>query len=192
MTTVRVAAPERRAEDRAGVLREVRLADVEDDQQRLCREQLKAAQPLLVVVRQRHLPQRRLPLESGQQSVLEEIPLASLLRLQASLDGLRETLQAPLDELEVGEDELEVDVGDVARGVDAPLHVLELVVLEAAHDVHQGVDLAQLVEIQVGAALPFLHPRDVDELDGRGRVAPRLEEVAQADQPASGTCATPT
>ena len=76
-----------------------------------------------------------------------------------------------LDGGHVGKDQLGVDDFDVAHGVDAPGDVVDVVILKAAHHLHDGVDLADVAQELVAEPLPLARaahqPRDVHKLDHR-------------------------
>ena len=97
--------------------------------------------------------------------------LFSRRSLVAALDVLGDAFAALLHALEVGEDELGVDDLDVAHRVDRVRDVVHVRIVEAAHDLHDGVDLAHVREELVAEAFALagaLHqPGDVDELDRR-------------------------
>ncbi len=101
-----------------------------------------------------------------------------------------------LHRVEVGERELGVDDRDVRGGIDAPRHVHDVRVLEAAHHVGDRVHLADVREELVAEALALRgagdEAGDVDELDrrrqdllrlrdGRERVEPRVGHGHDAD-----------
>ena len=88
---------------------------------------------------------------------LEDLGLAGEL-LIAALRGLLRFVYAALDQLHVGHDEFEVDDVDVARGVGAAVHVDDVLVVEAAHDVDDGVRAADILEELVAQALALLAP----------------------------------
>ena len=89
--------------------------------------------------------QRLLLLEAG----LHPPEQRDLLLARLSLAGARraddgiEPLQPPLDDGEVGEDELQVQRLDVARRVDGAVGMRHGLVLEGAHDVDEGVRAVQ-------------------------------------------------
>ena len=92
--------------------------------------------------------------------------------LVAGLGLLLGLVDALGDRVEVGEHELGGDDLDVAHGIDAAHGVDDVVVLEAAHDLHDGVDLADGGKELVAQALALAgagdEPGDIHELDGGG------------------------
>ena len=88
---------------------------------------------------------------------------------------------------EVGEDEFGVDHLDVAHGIDAAADVMDVRVLKAAHDLHDGVDFADVAEELVAEpfarARAFHQPRDVHELDRRGHDLLRVREFREHLEP---------
>jgi hypothetical protein len=107
------------------------------------------------------------------------------LLLGSPVPGLRRLarlLQAALDELEVGEDELSLDVVGVGYGVELRPHVGHVGVLEGTQHVGHRVDAADVGEeaqAQPLAAGLAAHAGDVDHLDGRVDLLRRLEAVVQ-------------
>ena len=92
--------------------------------------------------------------------------------LVAGLRGALRALEPLLDDGEVGEGELELDDLAIANRIDGAHDVNDVGVLEAAHDVDDGVGVADVGEELVAEAFafggPFHEPGDVDELhDGR-------------------------
>ncbi len=75
--------------------------------------------------------------------------------------------QAPFDGIEVGKDQLGIDHLDVAQGIDVARHMDNVVVLEAAHHMGDGVDLADVAEKLVAESLALAGPGhqagDIDE-----------------------------
>jgi len=96
----------------------------------------------------------------------------SLGLLFASLGILLSLVLAALDGLHVGEDKLGIDHLDVRHGVDAAADMRDVAIFKAAHDVDDGIDLADMAEELVPEALTLagtLHEAcDVHELDRGG------------------------
>ena len=92
-------------------------------------------------------------------------------KLLVALAGLGVLVDAALDHLHVGHDQLQVDDADVAGGVAAALHVDDVVVVKAADHMHDGVRLPDVGQKLVAQALALgsaLHQTgDVHELDDR-------------------------
>ncbi len=90
--------------------------------------------------------------------------------LVAALGVARDLLQLFLAAVEVGEDQFEVDDLDVALGVDAVGDVDDVLVLEAAHHVGDGIGLADVGEELVAQTFTLGGARhqagDVDEFHG--------------------------
>ena len=149
----------------SGRRRQVALADVEQDEDRLLGQEAEAADGLLVVGIEVEVADRRAGLETGvdpaQDRVLAFGGLA-LGRIAVARAGL-EPLDAALGHRQVGEHELEVEPLEVARRVDAAVGMRVGRVLEGADDVEQRVGVAQPGEV-VGRQL--LGP---DVALGRGR-----------------------
>ena len=91
-------------------------------------------------------------------------------------DGHRVPSEALLDAFEIGEHQFGFDGLGVGDGIDVAFDMGDVVVLEAAQHVGDGVDLPDVGEKLVAQPLPFggaLHqPGDVHELDHRGQLRP--------------------
>ena len=73
---------------------------------------------------------------------------------------------APLEALEVGQHQFGLDRGDVGQGVDAPLHMRHVAILETAHHVGDRIALANIRDKLVAESFAFevrARGRDVDE-----------------------------
>ena len=121
---------------------------------------------------------RREPLEH----LLGDVALDDSV-LVAALGVLLDAGQGLLDRLVVGEHELGVDGVDVALGVDAAIDVDDVGVGEVAHDLADGVGLADVCEELVAEALADARAldeaRDVDELDRCGNDAAGMHHVGK-------------
>ena len=99
-------------------------------------------------------------------------------------------VRALLHRGEVGEDQLGIDDLDVAHGIDGAADVMDVVVLEAAHDLHDGVHFADVAEELVAEpfarARAFHQARDVDELDRGGDELLRVRELRERREPRVG------
>ena len=100
--------------------------------------------------------------------------------LVAALAGLGGLVDAALDHLHIGHDELEIDDFDIALRVGAALDVDDVGIVEAAHDVDDRVGRADVAEelvskpLALGRALD--QACDVDKFnDGRGDLLRRVE-----------------
>ena len=113
--------------------------------------------------------------------------------LVAGLGGLLLAAETVLHHLEVGEDQLQVDGFDVADGVDAfglvdiLDNVDDVVVVKAAHDMHDGVAFADVAEELVAEPRALRRaldqPRDVDKFDRGGRFFVGLPDFGQLVEP---------
>ena len=121
--TARVAAPDRNASSPASctassALRQIRFVEVEHEQQRLRRQELKSAQPLRIVAGELERAQRRaLPRArrgSGRRISCSLLELGRVALLEIPL----EPLEPPFDDAEVREDELVLHRPHVARRID--------------------------------------------------------------------------
>ena len=125
--------------------------------------------------------------EPGEQA-LEDLHLAE--ELLVALGGLLGLVNAPLHHLHVGHDELQVDDVDVPDGVRSALHVDDVLVVEAAHHMDDGVGLPDVGEELVAQALapggPLHQARDVHELDDGGGGLLGIVHLAEPGQPGVG------
>ena len=110
----------------------------------------------------------------------EQLLVTALRHLLLAVDAL-------FDGLHVREDQLKVDRLRVAGGVYAAVHVHDVVVVKAAHDVHHGVDLAdvrqELVAESLAAGRAAHQSRDIDKLDDRRRVFLGMMHLREHVQP---------
>ena len=146
----------------AGVL----LVDVADVEHRLGGQQLRLREvPRFLFVLRLGQP-RRLAFAQQLQRLAED-GAGDLRFLVAGLAALDEVGDALLQALEVGEQQLGLDRLGVGDRIDPVLDMLDVVILEAAQDVDDGVDLADVGEELVAEALALrraLHQAgDVDE-----------------------------
>ncbi len=161
---------------------ELLFGHVRDVENLLQREQAELTQHGLFVDRQA-LRAGRLP---GVQSAPQ--PLAKLQRLllffrRGPLERLLGALDPLVDGVEVFEAELGVDRPHVGNRIDPAFHVNDVVVLEAAHDVGDGVRLADVGQKLISEPFPLgratHQSRDVDEVDGRRHRRLRVIESHQ-------------
>ena len=122
--------------------------------------------------------------EPGEQA-LEHLHLVE--ELLVPLGGLLGLVDPPLHHLRVGQDQLQVDDVDVPDGVRGALHMDDVLVVEAADHVDDGVGHADVGEELVAQALPpgrALHqPGDVHELDDGGGGLLRVVHLGELVQP---------
>ncbi len=142
-----------------------RLLDVADIEDGLGGQQLEAAPGLRVLRRHPHRARRAPRLERLAGEAQQALLLHRLAVAAAHPAG--EALEPALDRLEVGEHQLGLHRLGVGHRVDAALDMGDVVVLEAAQHVGDGVDLADVGEELVAeplAARGAAHePGDVDE-----------------------------
>ena len=129
--------------------RQVGLADVQQDEHRLLGQEAKATDRLLVVrvevdVANRVTSLERF-LEPPEDHLLALVGLA--LRRGAMASARRETLDPPVDEGEIGQDELEIELLDVACRINRPRGRRKRWVVEGTHDMDERVRLPQAGEM---------------------------------------------
>jgi hypothetical protein len=94
-----------------------------------------------------------LPSSSGLRRLHQAFLLHRLLVAAAHLAD--DVLQPLLDRLEIGQHQLGLDGLGVLDGIDAALHMGHVTVLEAAQDMGDGIDLADIGEELVAEPLPL-------------------------------------
>ena len=168
------------------VVLETVFGDVGDIHDRLAGEQVEAANQLLLIVAQ-GLEQgaRRLAFAEVRDQQFQQGLLGHGVFV-AALGVAGDFLQLLLAAVEVGEDQFEVDDLDVALGVDTVGDVNDVVILEAAHHVGNGIGLADVGEELVAQAFAlrraFYQAGDIDELHGGRQHALRLDDFSQCIQ----------
>ena len=147
------------------------LGDVRDVERRLERQEIHLLDELEVILGEVDLACRRALVERGLDAAQDLV--LDLRLFVAGLRDLRELHDALLDDLEVSEAELRLDDVDVAQRVDAALDMRDVRIDEAAHDVCNGIDLADVLEEFIAEALAL------------GRA---LDEASDVDEAHGGRC----
>ena len=125
---------------------------------------------------------RRLALAKQRQRAADEVK--RLLRLLGILVGAArlalQAVEAPLQALKIGEHQLRLHRFDIGQRIDAALDVRDVGILEAAHHMRDGVDLADIGEKLVAEPLPFRgaahQTGNVDEAQPRRHDRVRLRQ----------------
>ena len=138
------------------------IADIEDG---LRGQEAEAGERSLLL--RLHLDEpRRLALAQQGKRAVDEVE-GELRLLVAALRLLFERVAAALQAVEIGEHQLGLDRLDVGDRIDAALHMGDVAVLETAHHMGDGVDLADVGEELVAEPLAFRgaahEAGDVDE-----------------------------
>ena len=115
------------------------------------RKQVAGGDELHVVVGSHSIAPRALALVQVRHEALEHLGLVQ--ELLVALGGLVRLVYPALDHFHVRHDELEVDDLNVARGVRAALDVDDVLIIEAAHNVDDGVRVADVGQELVAQAL---------------------------------------
>ena len=118
--------------------RQLRLVEVDDDQQRLRREKLKAAQPLQIFALEIERAQRPSVFER-RAAERDDVALALELGRAALLQILLEPFEPALGDAEVREDQLVFHRLRVARRIDRPRRMRHRRIVEGAEDVDERV-----------------------------------------------------
>ena len=106
--------------------------------------------------------------------------------LVAAFGFFAQAVDAPLQAVEIGEHQLGLDRLDIGDRVDAALNMRDVGILEAAHHMCDGIDLADIGEELIAEPLAFrgtaYQPRDIhegqpgrDDLGRFGELGERLE-----------------
>ena len=93
--------------------------------------------------------------------------------LIAGFEQLARLIQALFHRLHVGENQFEVNRLDIARRIDRAVHMDDIIILKAAHNMHDGVALADMGEELVAQALAVAgaldQARDIHKFHAGGR-----------------------
>ena len=118
--------------------------------------------------------------------------------LLVALAHLRGLFHAAVHHLQVGHDEFEVDRFNVADGIDRHVRagvgddVHDVLVIEAAHDVNDGVRATDVLQELVAEASTLARAldktRDVDEFDDRGGLLLGVVHLGELVQPLVRHC----
>ena len=146
-------------------------------QDRLLREKGEAAQDTRLVLGEIHRADRRLPLERRlhleEHALLLDVGVGPLL-----LDLRLEALEPALQDFEVGQDQLGLEVADIAPGIRGGARRVG----KRAHDVEERVRTPELLGVEA-LAVALRDAREVDDLERGGGDLLRLEQRAQAVHP---------
>ena len=159
---------------------DVGLVEVDHQEQRLGRQQLKAAEAALVVAGEAQRPQRLAVLERIL-AAKNEVALLLELRRLVLLQILLEPLEAALDDAEVGEDQLVFHRLRIARRIDAAGCVRDRLVAKRPDHVHESVGRLVAGDVHERGGAGAARRDDVGELDRRrhplARVVHRGQDV---------------
>ena len=169
--------------DRVLRVREIGLVEIQDDQQRLRRQELEAAQPFRVVRGELERAQGPAGFERLA-ATLQDLLLLAQLRGVGLLDVALEPFQPPFDDAEIGEDDLVFHRPHVARRVDRACRVRHRRIAEHPDHVQQGVGVAERrdVEQRLRAGLGAPRAGDVREFHGGRHALARIEQSRQLDR----------
>ena len=162
---------------------EVILAHVGHIDDRLVGEQRDVGHDGFFLVGELHAA-GRLALLQVRLDAVEQIHLGQIFFI--ALGGLDRLVDAAFEDVQVGEDQLQVDDLDVALGADAALDVDDLAVLKAAHHMDDGVHLTDIGEefvaqaLALGSALD--QAGDIHKLDDRRGDLVRVVHLGQLVQ----------
>ena len=156
---------------RGFLLADLAVGDVGRVDDRLVRQQEPARHDLALLLAHGKGARGLARLQMGAQ------PLAHVrlqrLELVAVLEQMARLLRAPLHGLQIRQHQLQVDHLDVAPGVDAAVHMDDVLILKTAHHVHDGVHLAdvreELVAQPLAPAGALDQTRDVHKFHRRRR-----------------------
>jgi hypothetical protein len=139
----------RDALDQLGGTRQISFADVEQDENGLLGEEPKAADRLLFVRLELDVANRPLGLEGRLQLPDDDLfPLIRLaLRSRPMTPAGTKPLEAPVDEGQVGQGELQVELVEVTAWIDRARGVRQRRIVERPHDMDECVGLAEAGEV---------------------------------------------
>ena len=167
--------------------REIAFVEIEHEQERLGRQQLKTTQPPRVFRRQAKRAQRLPGLERSP-AADEDVALFSEIRIRTLLDVALEPFEAAFDDAKIGKDDLVFHGTNVACRIDRSGRVRHGGVAEHPHDVQQrvGVPEGRQIEHRLRAGLRAARAGNVSELHRRRHVLFRVEERCQTIEPLVG------
>ena len=164
------------------------LLDIADIEHRLRGQEAEAGESPLLLRLDLDEP-RRLAVAQQDERAVDEVERVLRL-LVAALRLLLQRVDAPLQAVEIGEHQLGLDRLDVGDRIDAALHMGDVAVLEAAHHMGDGVDLADVGEELVAEPLALRgaahQAGDVDEGEPRRHDLHGLGELRQRVEPRIG------
>ena len=168
-----------------GVLAGFVFADIGGVHDRLQRQQVHVAQQGLLLFLQ-PLPADRHAVGQAVPDFFQQLHLGQNLLVAAFQQALR-FVEALLHRFDVGQAQFRVDDLDIPHRIDVALDMGDIRVGEAAHDLQDGVHLADMGQKLVAQAFAgrgaLDQAGDVDELHRRGRGLLRLEHLGQFSQP---------
>ena len=148
---------------------DVGFVEIDHDQQRLGRQQLKPAQPPEIVAGEAERAQRLAVLERGLAARASRSRLLLELGGLVLLEILLDPLEPPFDDAEVGEDQFVFHRLRVARRIDRSATGCGTDgVAKRAHDVHERVGVLVAGDVDQRRGAGAAGRDDVGELDGRG------------------------
>ena len=167
--------------------REIAFVEIEHEQERLGRQQLKTTQTARVVRRQAKRAQR-LPGFERSPAADEDVALFAQFRIQTLLDVALEPFEAAFDDAKIGEDDLVFHGTNVACRIDRSRRVRHGGIAKHPHDVQQrvGVPERRQIEHRLRAGLRAARAGNVRELHRRRHVLFRIEECCQTIEPLVG------
>ncbi len=168
---------------RLAALRELRLVQVDHDEQRFGGQKLKAPEPLQIVAFEIERPERLAILER-RPAQHDDVAFSFEIRGLRFLEILFEAFQTPLCDAQVGEDQLILHRLRVARGVDGAGRMRDRWIVECAENVNKRVGVLVRGDVHecLGPARSARR-REIRELDCRGDAFARVVHPRQAVEP---------
>ena len=171
---------------RVAPIGQLRLVDVDHDQERLRRKKLKAAEPLEIVAFEVQRTERPAVFECLAAN-REDVALAFELRRAGFPEVALEAFEPPLGDAKVREDQLVFHRLGVACGIDRAGRMWNGRILKRAEHVDEGVGVLIGDDVhECFCAAGSARRREVGELDGRGHAFSRVVHRRQAIQPRVG------
>ena len=165
-------------------MRQIRFIEIEHEEERLGRQELKSPEALRVLGAELKRPERTSGFERGA-ALFEHVLLAFQVGVRGRLLRVAlEAFEAPFDDAQVREDDFLFHRAHIARGIDGSRRVRHRRIAKQADDVQQRVGVAKGRDVeQRGRTRP--HARGtahVGELDRRRHVFLGVEQRRQLIQ----------
>ena len=129
-------------------MRQIRFVEIQHEEQRLGRQELKSAEALRVLSAELKCPERT-PGFERRAALFEHVLLAFQVGVRGRLLRVAlEAFEAPFDDAQVREDDFLFHRAHVARGIDGSRRVRHRRIAKQADDVKQRVSVAKRCDVE--------------------------------------------